>query len=140
MRCVEDLIDQLRDRYDGAIPFKQICIDEGIIATKAPLEDGVRGFYVRANSRKVILVNSRLKYAERRDWAFHELWHHFRSTGEGHSRHHDKREERRADLFAALCRIPAVRDGDGIDEVIERYGCSRELARIRIEYEGRKTL
>ena len=135
MGAVEDLIGELKSKYGGTIPFERICADEGIVAVKAPLDEGVRGFYVVSNGHKVIVLNAKLKHSERRDWAFHELWHHFRSPSS--TKHSDRRDERRADLFAALCRIPNVREDDDLHSLVERFSVSRELARIRIEYEAR---
>ena len=138
MRSVEDLIEELKSKYGGSIPFKQICVDEGIVAVKADLEDGVNSFYIASNGNRVIVLNGHLNYHERRDWAFHELWHHFRSPS-GHTKHGDRRQERCADLFAALCRIPAVKHGDEVSDLVDRFTVSPVLARIRLEYENRRT-
>ena len=139
MNCVVDLIEELKSRYGGLIPFRQICADEGIIAAKAPMEDGVHGIYITSNGHRVILLNAKIKHSERRDRAFHELGHHFRSVSDGRPQYHrDRRDERRAELFAALCRIPGVRDGDDVQDLVDRYSVSPALARLRLEYEQRR--
>jgi Zn-dependent peptidase ImmA (M78 family) len=137
---VEDFVEQLKDRYNGAIPFKRICEDENIIITKAKLNDGVKGFYISVNGTHVILLNEKLTQEERRDWSFHELFHHFKSVpgATNHLYHSNKRDETKADLFAALCRAPDIIKGDTIETVAERYNVSRWLAKIRIEYEIKK--
>ncbi len=138
MFTVENLIERLKTRYNGAIPFKQICADEGIICTKAPLEDGLNGFYIAVNKHKIIVLNANLSYWERRDWAFHELWHYFCSPSGITSYQTNMKEEHKADEFAALCRIPKIRLGDTVESVCERYNVSPILAKIRIEYEMKK--
>jgi len=139
MFTVENLIERLKTKYNGAIPFKQICADEGIICTKAPLEEGMNGFYISVNKHKIIILNETLSYWERRDWAFHELWHYFCSpSAETASYHTNNKEEHKANVFAALCRIPKVRIDDTVETVCERYNVSPILARLRIEYEMKK--
>ncbi len=139
MRCVEDLYAELKRRYNGSLPFKKICEDEGIIAVKTKLDDGLNGFYISSNGHKVIVLNSAITYWERRDHAFHELYHHFKSPNSvTNQRHLSRREEARADLFAALCRIPSVREGDTVESIMERCSVCASLARIRLEYEIKK--
>ncbi|MEW6511848.1 MAG: ImmA/IrrE family metallo-endopeptidase [Bacteroidota bacterium] len=138
MRSVVDLVESLKDRYGGVLSFKKICEEEGVIAAKAKLEDGLNGFSISSNARRVIVVNERLSYDERRDWAWHELYHILRGTA-GQDRRASKREERAADLFAALCKIPVVREGDTVDMIVERYSVSRRLACIRIDFELKRS-
>jgi hypothetical protein len=138
MRAVTDLVEVLKGRYGGVLSFKKICDEDRVIAAKAKLEDGLNGFSVCSDSRKVIVVNERLSFDERRDWAWHELYHILRGTSH-QDRTGSKREERAADLFAALCRIPAVREGDTVDTLIDRYSVSRRLANLRIDFELRRT-
>ncbi|GEM_PF-2651857 len=140
MRSVEDFVKELKTRYNGSIPFKRICEEENIIVTKAKLNDSVHSFYLSVNGYRVIIVNENLSYEERRDWSFHELWHHFKSVADGTNSlyHSDTRDEKRANLFAALCRAPKVNEGDRIQDLAERYNISPWLAKIRIEYEINK--
>ena len=136
MFTVENLIERLKTKYNGAIPFKQICSDEGIIVTKAPLEEGLHGFFVAVNHHKLIVLNANLSYWERRDCAFHELWHYFCSPTEGQTAYHsDQKEEHKANVFAALCRVPRVRIDDNIQSLVERFNVSPALAKLRLEYE-----
>ena len=139
MRSVTDFYSELQKKYDGTINFKRICADEQIIAVKGILPDGLNGFYVSNGIRKVIVLNKNISYEERRDWAFHELWHVFKSPNASND-HSSKKEEYKANLFAALCRAPVVRDGDTIESVKERYNCSTWLAKIRLEFELKKQL
>lgn len=137
---VENLVDELKSKYSGAVPFKDICKDEGIIITKARLDEGLKGFYISANSHKIIVLNQGLSFWERRDWAYHELWHHFASpnTVSFASIHNNRKEESKANLFAALCRIPNVRNDDTIDSLCDRHNVSPILAKLRIEHELKK--
>ncbi len=132
MRTVVDHVEHLKQKYGGTISFKRICAEENIIAVKAALDEGVNAFSMTASGYKLIVCNEQLTWGERRDYALHELWHIQKSARS------DQREERKADLFAALCRIPVVREGDTIDSLMEKYNCSRWIAHIRIEYEQRR--
>ena len=51
-----------------------------------------------------------------------------------------KKEETKADLFAALCRIPAIKEDDTLDSVCERNNVSPKLAKIRIEFERKRLM
>ncbi len=136
MFTVENLVEKLKTKYGGSIPFKQICTDEGIIVTKAPLDEGMNGLYIAADRYRVIILNETLTYWERRDWAYHELWHYFCSPSTGHASYHTNlKEEHKADLFAALCRIPRVRQDDTVESLCERFNVSPKLAKLRYEYE-----
>jgi hypothetical protein len=44
----------------------------------------------------------------------------------------DSQEERRANMFAAFMLIPEVGEGETAESVCERFGVSREMARLRI--------
>ena len=134
MSAVVDFVEELKSKYGGVISFKKICADEGITAVKTRLEDGVNAFSVADKSHKVIVLNEKLSYWERRDWAFHELWHVLKSASQS------KKEEARADLFAALCRIQAIHDDDTIDSLCERYNVSPRLAKIRMEFERKRLM
>ncbi|TAK57853.1 MAG: ImmA/IrrE family metallo-endopeptidase [Bacteroidetes bacterium] len=139
MFTVEGLIERLKSRYGGAIPFKQICADEGIIVTKAPLDEGLNSFYASVNTYKLIVLNEKLTHWERRDWAFHELWHYFCSPSTGTASYHtNTKEENKANMFAALCRIPKVKQGDTVESLCERCNVSPLLAKLRLEYEMKK--
>lgn len=131
-RIVVDLISELKKKYNGELNFKKICADEGIIPMKANLPDAVNGLYIRHNGMAFIILNQDLTKEERRDRSWHELYHHFRSV--------DKNpvEEKRADLFAAIVRIPTVRENETIESLSEKYGVSKELAKARLVYEQKK--
>jgi len=134
MSAVVDFVEDLKQKYGGVISFRRICADEGITAVKTRLEDGVNAFSVADKNHKVIVLNERLSYWERRDWAFHELWHILKSASQS------KKEETRADLFAALCRIQAVRQDDTMESLCEKYNVSPKLAKIRMEFERRRLM
>lgn len=134
MRSVTDLIDQLKSKYGGSLPFKRICADEGIVIAKSNLEVGLGGFYLTNGKIRLIVLNQNLSYWERRGRAWHELYHALRSPATNGT---DRREEARADLFAALVMAPIVENGETIDTLQERYNVSARLARIRLEYENK---
>ena len=134
MSAVVDFVEELKEKYDGVISFKKICADEGILAVKTRLEDGVNAFSVADKNHKVIVLNERLSYWERRDWAFHELWHVLKSAAKS------KKDESRADLFAALCRIPAIKEDDTLDSICERNNVSPKLAKVRMEFERKRLM
>lgn len=134
MRSVLDFYRELQLKYDGTINFKKICSDEKIIAVKGKLPEGINGLYVSDGIHKVIILNEAISREERRDWAFHELWHALKSHHRS-DHHGSAKEEAKANLFAALCRAPVVREGDTIDSLRERYNISPWLAKIRIEHE-----
>lgn len=131
-RIVTDLIAELKKRYDGELNFKKICADENILPLKTKLPETINGLYVQHNGLSFIILNELLSKQERRDRGWHELYHHFRSIAKNAA------EEKRATLFSALIRIPAVRENDTIDTLSDRYGVSKELAKVRIEYEQKK--
>ena len=137
MRSVTDFYSELQTKYNGTINFKKICSDENIIAVKGILPEGLNGFFISKGTRKVIVLNERISFEERRDWAFHELWHALKSPG-SRSDHNSVKEEYKANLFAALCRAPIVKEGDTIESLKERYNVSTWLAKIRIEFELKK--
>jgi Zn-dependent peptidase ImmA (M78 family) len=139
VRSVTDFYGELLKKYDGTINFKRICADEGILAVKGILPDGLNGFYISDGDRKVIVLSETISYEERRDWAFHELWHALKSPG-GTIKHSSKKEEVKANLFASLCRAPVVREGDTIESIREKYNCSRWIAKVRLEFELKKQL
>ena len=131
-RIVSDLIAELKKKYEGELNFKKICADENIIPLKTKLPETINGMYVKQDGLAFIILNEQLTHLERRDRGWHEMYHHFRSVSRNSG------EEKRATLFAALIRIPNVRENDSIDTLSERYGVSKELAKVRIEYEQRK--
>jgi len=137
MRSVLDFYRELQKKYDGSINFKKVCADEGIIAVKGVLPDGLNGLFVGNGKYKVIILNEKISREERRDWAFHELWHALKSPPAAES-HASLKEEYKANLFAALCRAPFVRDGDTIESLRERYNVSAWIAKARLDHEVKK--
>ncbi len=131
-RIVTDLIAELKKKYNGELNFKRICSDENILPLKTKLPEAINGLYIQHDGLSFIILNEQLSKQERRDRGWHELYHHFRSVARNAA------EERRATLFAALIRIPAVREYDTLDTLSERHGTSKELAKMRIEYEQKK--
>lgn len=139
MRQVEDFVDKLKEEYGGLPSFKRLCEEHRITPVKADIEDGLRGLLVACDSFALIVLNAKISYEERRDHSWHELWHFFHSPRQLlRCGHYGRLEERKADLFAALCRIPCVRPGDNIDTITDRYNVSPWLAKIRIEHELKK--
>ena len=139
MRSVEDFVEQLKTRYGKTIPFKKICEDENITAVKTKLDQGLDGLSFRMNGYKIMLLNEHLPFWERRDVAYHELYHLLKSaTGTTSSTHYSKKECTKADLFAALCRIPKVTSDDTIDSICDKWNVSPTFAKIRIEFEVKK--
>ena len=139
MRIVEDALEELKAEYGGAVNFKRICEDRGILVSMVRLEEGMNGFAVVCNNLKLIVLSDALPHAHRRDFAFHELWHILKSARHRcHGYCGDRREEARANLFAALCRISTVREGDTVDSLVERHGVSHLIAKTRLEYENKK--
>lgn len=137
MGCVEKLVNDLKTRYKGSIPFKKICDDENIIVAKVDMGNSINGIYISKNGIRLILLNKSLSYWERRDYAFHELYHHFRSVNSSDAIV-NKRDETRAQLFAAICRAPVIKEGDTPELLGERYNITRELATIRLKHELKK--
>lgn len=137
MRSVTDFYGELQKKYNGTINFKRICEDEKILAVKGRLPEGLNGFYISQGEYRVIVLSETISHEERRDWAFHELWHAFKSP-KGSDNHGSQKEEYKANLFAALCRAPVVKEGDTILSLRERYNVSSCLAKIRLEFELKK--
>jgi hypothetical protein len=124
----------LSESYDGKLDFKKICNDEHIVIMKEDLGEGMNGFYCCNGPFRIIVLNKNISYSERRDWGWHELYHHFKSINNLNPML-ITRDERNATLFAALVRCPHIQFGDTIDSVMERYSVSPDLALIRIEFE-----
>lgn len=131
-RIAVDLIAELKSKYNGELNFKRICADENIIPMKAKLPEAINGLYVRHDGLSFIILNEDLTKEERRDRSWHELYHHFRSVTKNQS------EEKRANVFAALVRIPVIRENETIESLTEKYGVSKELAKVRLDYEQKK--
>ncbi len=127
---------RLREKYGNTLPFKRICAEENIEIHRVDLDDGVWGMYVRVNGYPMILLSALISRAERRDWAWHELYHHFTTPSDG-VQFADK-NEKQATLFAALCRVQCVHWGDTLESLVERYQVSPWLAQARIEFEAKK--
>lgn len=136
MRSVERFYLKLIEEYGTPLSFKSICSREGIVHTKEGLSSDVFGIYIRSNGIRVIILNASLSFQERRDWAWHELWHHYHDFKP--TIHYALKEEKSATLFAGLCRIPKVQWGDTIEAVVERHNVSPWLAKARIEFETKK--
>jgi hypothetical protein len=137
MHTAEEVYEELKRRYGGRIDFETICEDHKVIAVKKMLDEGLNGFSVTANGHKIIVVSGALTWGQRRDWAYHELYHILKSPAlSGY--HTNRREEYRANLFAALCRIPVVYEHDTIHSIVERYGVSYQIAHIRMKHELRR--
>lgn len=136
MYSAERLYRKLVEKYGTPLPYKKICGDEGIVLEKGDLGEVINGLYCRNNGVSLIVLSSRISYDERRDWGWHELWHHFNCFEA--SMHYATKEERHATYFAALCRIPRIQWNDTIAAVVDRYGVSPWIAKARIEFEAKK--
>lgn len=136
MLSAERLYRKLVEQYGTPLPFKKICADELVMFEKGDLGETIHGMYARANGVSLLVLSSRISYNERRDWGWHELWHHFNSFKA--TLHYAVKEERKATVFASLCRIPIIRWNDSIEAVIERYTVSPWIAKARIEFEVKK--
>jgi hypothetical protein len=128
------LYKHLSKIYGGKLDFKKICNDEHIVIMNEDLGEGMNGFYGCNGPFRVIVLNKKISYSERRDWGWHELYHHFKSINNTDPML-ITRDERNATLFAALVRCPHIEVGDTIESVMERYSVSPDLALIRIEFE-----
>ncbi len=137
MLTAELLLKELQKKYGKKLNYKKICADEEIISIKEKLRDGINGFYAKVGLYKFIVLNESLPYAERRDWGWHELFHHFKSCNTPNEIF-IKRDEINASLFASLVRIEAVIEDDTITTLVERYNVSPWLAKIRLDYELKK--
>lgn len=133
-RIVLDLIGELRGRYDGELNFKKICADESIYTAKAKLPSSINGLYLKHGTIAFIILSDSLTREQRRDRAWHELYHHFRSVQKNPS------EEKRAELFAALIRVPKIAENDTVETVSEAFGVSPFLAKVRIDFERKRLL
>ncbi len=139
MRSVFDFYNELLQKYDGTINYNKICADEKILSVKGKLPEGLNGFFISNGSYKVIVLNEAISFFERRDWAFHELWHALKSPYRS-DHHYSAKEDKKANLFASLCRAPVVREGETIDSLCEHYNVSKWLAKVRIECEIKRNL
>ena len=87
------------------------------------------------NGTGVIIMKANVKRLERHAYAWHELYHLLRGCAGTFDQVFSRREERQADLFAALCLIPDVQYGDTPYSLVESYEVPLDIATVRIEYE-----
>ena len=136
MYSAERLYRKLVEKYGTPLPYKKICSDEAIVLEKGDLGDGIHGVYCRTNGVSLIVLSSGISYDERRDWGWHEMWHHFNCFEA--SMHYAVKEEKKATTFAALCRVSTVTWNETIASVVERCSVSPWIAKARIEFEAKK--
>lgn len=124
----------LSKKYCGKFDFKNICNDENIVILKECLGLDLNGFYCCSGLSRIIVLNKNISYCERRDWGWHELYHHFMSIDNANSLL-NIRDERNATFFASLVRCPHIEIGDTVESVMDKYSASYAIAEARIEFE-----
>ena len=138
MKRVTDLIEALQNKH-GGISFQKICKGEGITAIKDKLPEGCNEAVLFCDGRTVIILSDTLPHQERREKSWHAIYHILQGSPLHVHGKYSKREDKEADIFAALCLIPSLREGDTPDSLVERCGVSRELALVRIRYELKRS-
>jgi hypothetical protein len=94
-------------------------------------------------------VRNNLTVQETREVIAHELFHHFdqplyglpgeRGTTLSFVDFYMKRDGFRADLFAAMLTCPDISDCGTVSEIMQKYDCSKALAKMRRKVEESRT-
>lgn len=122
-----------RKNHSGVLLcFHDLCRTYNVVPVKVELPDGFKAVTIRKRNAKFILLSDAIGFHERRSWAWHELYHALHSP-RLLPPHRHAHECKRADLFAALCRIPYVLFGDTACDLVGRFHVPLELAQLRIE-------
>jgi Zn-dependent peptidase ImmA (M78 family) len=141
---VAKTIKIVREKY-ADYSVEDICDEEKIFIRQWELEENIFGFYLNAFDVAVIGVRNDLTLQERREVIAHELFHHFdqplhsllADKGEQDTflNFYMKKDENRADMFAAMLTCPDISDCGTVAEIMHKYDCSKATAKLRRKIE-----
>lgn len=149
MRAVERALNVLGDKHPGRT-VEEICDREGIGVCRCEMGDGQNGLYVSGRDSPVIFIKDTLNLQESHETLAHEIFHHFdkpvdsmlskRALKDPFLNHQGRKDDSGAEMFAALFLCPDVSDCETYHDIMRKYNCSKELAKLRMKIEQRKTL
>ena len=149
MRAVERALNVIRDKYPGCT-VEEICDREGIKICKCEMGNGQNGLYVSGRDSPVIFIKNTLNPQETHETLAHEIFHHFdkpldsmlskRALRDPFLSYQGRKDDSGAETFAALFLCPDVSDCEAYHDIMGKYNCSKELAKLRMKIEQRKML
>ncbi|MCL5021635.1 MAG: ImmA/IrrE family metallo-endopeptidase [Bacteroidetes bacterium] len=149
MRAVERALNVIRDKYPGCT-VEEICDREGIEIRRCEMGDGQNGLYVSGRNSPVIFIKDTLNPQETHETLAHEIFHHFdkpvdsmlsrRALRDSFLSYRCRREDSEAELFAARFLCPDVSDCEVYHDIMRKYNCSKDLAKLRMKIEQGKML
>ena len=149
MRAVERALNVIREKHPGRT-VEEICDREGIRIQRCEMGDGQNGLYVFGGNSPVIFIKDTLNPQETHETLAHEILHHFdkpldsmlskRALKDPFLSYQGRKDDSGAEMFAALFLCPDVSDCETYHDIMRKYNCSKELAKLRMKIERRKTL
>ena len=134
----------VREKY-ADYSVEDICNEEKICLFRCETGDNFLGFYVNLLGSAVIGVRDNLTTQETREVIAHELFHHFDNPVHSMIGEKDgqlsfvsfylKRDELRADMFAAKMICPDISDCGTVTDIMQKYDCSKVMAKLRRKVE-----
>ncbi len=144
MRAVERALNVVRENYPGCT-VEQICEREGIEIRRCEMGDGQNGLYVSGRNSPVIFIKDTLNPQETHETLAHEICHHFdkpldsmlsrRALKDPFLSYCGRRDDSEAEMFAALFLCPDVSDCESYHDIMRKYNCSKDLAKLRMKIE-----
>ncbi|MCL5266767.1 MAG: ImmA/IrrE family metallo-endopeptidase [Bacteroidetes bacterium] len=144
MRAAERAIEAVRNKYPNCT-VEEICEREGIEIRRREMGDDCDGFFVSGRGSPVIFVKNTLNYQQMREVLAHELGHHFervldsmlsdRAFRDNFLSYSCRKGESEAAVFAALLLCHDLSDCESYHDIMRKYDCSKELAKLRMKIE-----
>jgi len=144
VRIVEETIKMVREKY-ADYSVEDICNEEKICLYRCETGAKFFGFYVNLLGSVVIGLRDNLTPQETREVIAHELFHHFdhpvhsligkKDAPLSFVNFYMKRDELRADMFAAKIICPDISDCGTVADIMQKYDCSKGLAKLRRKVE-----
>ena len=149
MRAVDRALNVIREKHPGRT-VEEICDREGIEIRRCEMGDGQNGLYVSGRDSPVIFLKDTLNPQEAHETLAHEILHHFdkpldsmlsrRALKDPFLSYQGRKDDSGAEMFAALFLCPDVADCETYHDIMRKYDCTKELAKLRMKIEQGKTL
>jgi Zn-dependent peptidase ImmA (M78 family) len=149
MRAVERALNVIRDKHPGCT-VEEICDREGIEIRRCEMGDGQNGLYLSGRSSPIIFIKDTLNPQETHETLAHEIFHHFdkpvdsmlskRALKDPFLSYQGRKDDSGAEILAALFLCPNVSDCETYQDIMRKYNCSKDLAKLRMKIEQGKIL
>ena len=144
MRVVERTIKLVREKY-ADYSAEEICHEEQIRIFSCETGEEFFGFYMNLFGSAVIGVRCGLTPQEAHEVIAHELFHHFdqplhslladKGEIETFLNFYTRKDENRADMFAAVLTCPDISDCGTVADIMQKYDCTKGTAKLRRKME-----